>query len=87
MTAAQLRALRFVAEHPGGTAHPAYPCGFAWRFDAPELKRAPMRTGTLYALLDLGMIAVSEDHAVTVTDAGRAALKAERESKELRHAS
>ncbi len=76
MTPSQLRALRFVAEHPGGTARPAFPCGYAWRFEAPELKRAPFRKGTLYALLDLGVIAVGGDHSVTVTATGHAALRA-----------
>ena len=75
MTAAQLKALRFVASHPGGTARPAFPCGYAWRFDAPELKRAPFRKETLYRLLDDGLIAiVGANHVVKVTPAGLAAL-------------
>jgi hypothetical protein len=57
VTPAQTRALRFVADHPGGTARRAF-FGYAWSFDAPELKRAPFRTSTLSALLDLGMIGI-----------------------------
>lgn len=69
MTAAQLRALRFVAEHPGGTAHRAYPFGYSWHFDAPELKRPPCRKETLHRLLDQGMIAIKANQ-VLVTPRG-----------------
>lgn len=77
MTPSQTRALRFVADHPGGTADRAWLGGYKFRFDAPELKRAPFRVTTLYGLLHERLIAI-RGGKVVVTERGRKALEAGR---------
>lgn len=67
LTDAQKKALEFVATHPG-TRHKAAPCGYRFRFDAPELKRSPFRVGTLYQLIELGL--VTEEGPVVLTTLG-----------------
>lgn len=67
LTAAQKKALAFVATHPG-TRHKAFPCGYRFRFDAPELRRAPFRVSTIYQLIEMGL--VTEEGPVVLTERG-----------------
>jgi hypothetical protein len=77
---AHLRALAFIASHPG-TRRPAFPWGHSYRFDAPELKRAPFRVGTVNALVEQGLVDVTpvpgddpwfRNESVTISAKGQA---------------
>jgi hypothetical protein len=70
----QLRALQFISTHPG-TRRKAFPCGYRFDFEAPELlpsRRAPFRISTLYHLIDEGY--VTKSGPVTLTNRGQAML-------------
>ena len=82
LTKAQLKALQFVACHPGGKVRRAFPCSFTWQFNAPELKRSPCKPQTLTALLAAGALEINWGHrgsdaegAVLLTVAGVEALR------------
>ena len=70
---AQLKCLQFVAAHPGGRRVKAFPFGYGYRFDAPELRRAPFRQSTLEDLIELGFISVV-DEVLAVSPKGAAVL-------------
>ncbi len=69
LTTGQKKALAFVATHPG-TRRRAFPWGFAYHFDAPELKRAPFRVNTLNQIIEKRL--VTHEGPVMLTDKGRA---------------
>lgn len=69
----QVKVLRFVAEHPGGRRVRAFPFGFGYRFEAPELKRAPFRAKTLGCLIDQGYVLVTGG-IIKLSAKGQAAL-------------
>lgn len=69
----RLRALQFVATHPGTWSN-AFPCGYAYRFDAPEYKRVPFRKQTLWWLIDMGYVDRVPDGSIAATTKGLAAL-------------
>lgn len=74
----QINALKFIEDHPGGTRHKAI-MGWRWFFDAPELKRAPFRTSTLYGLEELGMLKFSKlsvfEQKVELSELGKKVLE------------
>lgn len=65
MTKSELRTLQFIKDHPGGKRSPAFPCGERFRFNTPELKRAPFRYSTLRRCIDHGLVTASGDVALT----------------------
>jgi hypothetical protein len=70
-----LRALQFISMHPG-TRRKAFPCGYRFDFEAPELlpsRRAPFRISTLYRLIDDGY--VTKSGPVRLTDRGKALVR------------
>jgi hypothetical protein len=76
-----LKALRFVAGHPG-TRSGSFPFGRgAFRFDAPEYKRPPFRLVTLERLIEQGLVGVTPSgkdfvpDTVAITDEGRELLE------------
>ncbi len=83
MNKSHLRALHFIATHPG-TRRPAAPWGYSYLFNAPELKRAPFRSSTVNALVEAGLLDVApvpgsalwlRNEAVTISKSGRALLE------------
>jgi len=74
LSGAQWRALAFVKEHPGYRV-PAFPWGFGYRFDAPELKRAPFRLRTLKSLIAAGFVEERDDDQVVISPRGIQKLK------------
>ncbi len=83
MNKSHLRALTFIATHPG-TRRPAAPWGYSYLFDAPELKRAPFRASTVNALIEAGLLDVApvpgsdpwfRNESVKISKSGRALLE------------
>jgi hypothetical protein len=58
-TKSERRAMQFIKDHPGGRRDKAFPFGEVFRFDAPELKRAPFRVATIRRLIDRGLVSAS----------------------------
>lgn len=72
LTRAQLKALAFVATHPG-TRRRAF-LGYRYYFNEPTLKRSPFTLRTLEILISKGYVNVS-DEDVKISDKGLSALQ------------
>lgn len=60
MTRAKHLALVFISSHPGTRAK-AFPWGYRYHFEAPELKRAPFRSATIESLIAEGLVSTEND--------------------------